>query len=135
MLKFVTALSAVAIMGWVLVGSAATASAGYGYGKSGCCGHSKPSYSYSTKKVHKYIRHTRDVWRTRYVHRTKRYVHVTRIQPIYHIRKVTRVHTRIVAVVRPVHVRITKYLPPKRYVTSSVVHLRPQCACSSYRRY
>lgn len=134
MLKFVTALSAALIIGFALVGSASTASAGYGYGKSRCCGPIKPSYSYSTKKVHKYIRHNRDVWRTRYVHRTKRYVHVTRIQPIYHIRKVTRVHTRIVAVVRPVHVRITKYLPPKRYVTSSVVHLRPHCACSS-RRY
>src|SRR5436305_6547753 len=117
MLKIVTALSAVVIMGWVLVGSAATASAGYGYRHHGCCGSAKPSYSYSTRKVHKYIRHNRDVWRTRYVHRVKRYVPVTRIQPIYHIRNVTRVHTRIVAVVRPVHVRLTQYLPAKRYVT------------------
>jgi hypothetical protein len=132
MLKFVTALSAALIMGWALVGSATTASAGYRH--HGCCGPIPPSYSYSTKKVHKYIRHHRDVWRTKYVKRTKRYVHVTRIQPIYHVHNVTRVHTKIVGVVHPVHQRVTQWLPARRYVTNSVVHLRPECGCS-YGRY
>jgi hypothetical protein len=132
MLKFVTALSAALIMGWALVGSATTASAGYRH--HGCCGPIPPSYSYSTKKVHKYIRHDRDVWRTKYVKRTKRYVHVTRIQPIYHVHNVTRVHTKIVGVVHPVHQRVTQWLPARRYVTNSVVHLRPECGCS-YGRY
>ena len=134
MLKFVTALSAALIIGWALAGSASTASAG-GYGKSGCCGPIKPSYSYSTKNVHKHITRRHDVWRTRYVKRIKRHVHVTRIQPIYHIHNVKRVHTKLVGVVVPVHVRKTHYLPPKRIVTSSTVYLRPQCACSGYGRY
>jgi hypothetical protein len=132
MLKFVTALSAALIIGWALVGSATTASAGYR--NYGCCGHVKPSYTYSTKKVYKNITRYRDVWRTKYVKRTKRYVHVTRIQPIYYIRNVKRVHTRIVTVVRPYHVRVTQYLPAKRYSSNSTVYLRPQCACSSYRK-
>lgn len=137
MLKFVTALSAALIIGWALVGSATTANAGgYGYGKSRCCGPIKPSYSVRTKYVHKHIRHHRDVWRTKHVKRIKRYVHVTRVQPIYHVHNVTRVHTKVVGVVVPVHVRKTHYLPPKRIVTSSTVYLRPQCACSSgYGRY
>jgi hypothetical protein len=143
MLKFVTALSAALIIGWALVGSATTASAGgYGYRHHGsghhrCCGPIRPSYSVSTRYVHKHIRHNRDVWRTKHVKRIKRYVHVTRIQPIYHVHNVTRVHTKIVGVVVPVHVRKTHYLPPKRIVTSSTVYLRPQCACSSsgYGRY
>ena len=135
MLKFVTALSAALIIGWALVGSATTASAGgYGYGKSGCCGPLPPSYTYKTKKVYKNITRYRDVYRTKYVKRTKRYVHVTRIQPIIHIRNVKRVHTRMVGVVYPVHHRVTQYLPAKTYSTHSTVYLGPRCACSSYRK-
>lgn len=140
MLKFVTALSAAMIIGWAFVGSAAPASAGGygrhhgGYGHHGCCGPVRPSYSVSTRYVHKHIRHNRDVYRTRHVKRIKRYVHVTRIQPVLHVHNVTRVHTRVVGVVVPVHVRQTQYLPPKRIVTSSTVYLRPHCACS-YGRY
>lgn len=132
MLKYVTALSAALIIGWALVGSATTASAGYR--KAGCCGPLPPSYNYSTKKVYKHIKRYSDVYRTKYVKRYKRYVHVTRIQPIYHIHKVKRVHTKIVGVVYPVYQRVTTYLPPKTYTTSSTVYLRPQCACSSYRK-
>lgn len=138
MLKFVTALSAALIIGWAFLGSATIASAGgYGrhHGKHGCCGPIKPSYSVSTRYVHKHVRHNRDVWRTRYVKRIKPYVHVTRVQPIYHVHNVTRVHTKVVGVVVPVHVRRTQYLPPKRIVTSSTVYLRPQCACSGYGGY
>lgn len=128
MLKSVTALSAALIMGWALVGSATTASAGYRH--HGCCGPVPPSYTYKVKKVYKNITRHRDVWRTKYVKRTKRIVHVLRIQPIIHIHNVTRVHTKIVGVVYPVHQRVTQYLPAKKYVTNSVVHLRPQCGCS-----
>jgi hypothetical protein len=133
MLKFVTALSAALIVGWALVGSATTASAGGRH--YGCCGATSPSYTYQTRNVYKHVTRYRDVWRTKYVKRVKRIVHVVRIRPIIHVHYVTRVHTRIVGVVYPVHVRVTQYLPAKKYVTSSVVHLRPQCACSSYRRY
>ena len=107
MLKLVTALSAALIIGWALVGSAATASAGYR--KAGCCGPLPPSYTYNTKKVHKNITRHHDVWRTRYV---------------------KRVHTRLVGVVHPVHERVTQYLPAQTYTTHSTVYLRPECGCS-----
>jgi hypothetical protein len=129
MLKFATSMSAALIVGWAIVGSATTANAGY-RGK-GCCGPIPPKYTHSTKTVHKYIKRHRDVYRTKYVKRIKRHVHVTRIQPIIHIHNVKRVHTKIVGVVRPVYERSTKYLPAKRYVTNSTVYLRPKCACSS----
>jgi hypothetical protein len=132
MLKFVTALSAVLILGWALVGSAATASAGYR--KSGCCGPIPPSYTYKTKKVYKNVTRYRDVYRTKYVKRYKRYVHVTRIQPVIYIRNVKRVHTKIVGVVYPVHQRVTQYLPAKTYSSNSTVYLGSRCACSSYRK-
>jgi hypothetical protein len=127
MFKFITALSAAAVLGWALVGSASTASAG-SRGK-GCCGPIPPSYTSKTKTVHKTVTRHRDVYRTKYVPRIKRIVHVTRIQPVVRVHNVTRVHTRIVGVVRPVHQRVTKWLPARRYVTNSVVYLRPRCGC------
>jgi hypothetical protein len=135
MLKFVTALSAAVIVGFALLGSATTASAGGYHRGGGCCGPIPPSYSSSTKKVHKYIRHHRDVWRTRYVKRTKLHVHTSRIQPIYHIHTVTRHHTKLVGVVVPVRKHRTVWLPPHKIYTSSHVHLRPQCACGGYGGY
>ena len=127
MSKSVTALCSALIVGWALVGSATTANAGHH--RKGCCGPIPPSYSYKTKKVHKNVTRYRDVHRTKYVQRVKRHVHVTRIQPVVHVHNVTRVHTRIVGVVRPVHQRVTQWLPPRRYVTNSVVYLRPHCGC------
>jgi hypothetical protein len=128
MLKFCTALSAALIIGWALVGSAATASAGYR--KAGCCGPLPPSYTYNTKKVYKHITRHHDVWRTKYFKRIKPIVHVTRIQPIVHIHNVKRVHTKLVGVVHPVHHRVTQYLPAHTYTTNSTVYLRPECGCS-----
>lgn len=133
MLRIVTALSAVLIMGWAFVGSATDANAGYrGHG---CCGPIPPSYTYNTQKVHKYIRHHRDVHRTKYFTRIKRVVHVTRIQPIIHVHTVTRIHTKLVGVVKPKHERHTTWLPAKKYYTNRIVHLRPQCGCSSHGHY
>ena len=128
MLKCVTALSAALIAGFALVGSATDASAGHR--RHGCCGPIPPSYTYKTKKVHTHITRHRDVTRTKYVQRIKRIVHVTRVQPIVHVHKVTRVHTRIVGIVHPVHHHVTQVLPPRHYVTSSFVYLRPQCGCA-----
>ncbi|MEA2835501.1 MAG: hypothetical protein QOD89_51 [Bradyrhizobium sp.] len=130
MLKLVTALSAALIIGWALVGSAATASAGYR--KAGCCGPLPPSYTYKTKHVHKHVTRHHDVWRTKYFKRIKPIVHVTRIQPVVHIHNVKRVHTRLVGVVHPVHSRVTQYLPARHYVTNSTVYLRPECGCGGY---
>ena len=127
MLKLVTALSAALIIGWALVGSATTASARHH--RSGCCGPLPPSYTYKTKHVHKNVTRYRDVHRTRYVKRIKPIVHVTRIQPIVHVHNVTRVHTRTVGVVHPVHQRVTQWLPARQYVTNSVVHFRSGCGC------
>ena len=129
MLKFGSALFAALIMAWALVGSAATASAGH-HRHHGCCGPIPPSYTYKTKNVYKHITRHHDVYRTRYVKRIKRYVHVTRIQPIVHIHNVKRVHTNIVGVVHPVHERATQWLPARTYTTSSTVYLRPECGCS-----
>src|SRR5471030_1598182 len=130
MLKFATALSAALIVGWALLGSVATASAGHRH--HGCCGPLPPSYTYSTRNVYKNVTRHHDVYRTRYVKRIKPIVHVTRIQPIVHVHNVTRVHTNIVGVVHPVHHRVTHVLPAQRYVTNSVVYLRPQCGCSHH---
>ena len=129
MLKVVTALSAFLIVGLALVGFATDANAGK---RRGCadCGPIPPSYSYSTKTVHKHVTRYRDVYRNKYVKRIHPIVHVTRIQPVVHVRNVTRVHTRIVGVVHPVHHRVTQWLPPNQYLTSSVVYLRPQCGCA-----
>ena len=127
MLKLVTALSAALIGACALLGSAATANAGYG-GK-GCCGPLPPSYSYKTRKIHKTVTRHRDVYRTRYVPRIKPVVHVTRIQPVVRVHNVTRVHTRLVGVVQPVHRRVMQVLPARQYVTNSVVYLRPRCGC------
>jgi hypothetical protein len=135
MLKPVTALSAALIVGWALVGSATTASAGY-KGR-GCCGPLPPSYTYKTKKIYKTIKRHRDTYRTKYFKRIKRHVHVTRIQPIIRVHTVTRVHTKLVGVVKPVHQYVTQHLRPKRYHTHSTVYLKPKCACSTrgYGRY
>jgi hypothetical protein len=130
MLKLVTGLSAALIIGCALVGSAATASAGYR--KAGCCGPLPPSYTYKTKHVHKHVTRHHDVWRTKYFKRIKPIVHVTRIQPVVHIHNVKRVHTRLVGVVHPVHSRVTQYLPARQYVTNSTVYLRPECGCGGY---
>ena len=129
MLKYVTSLSAALIVGWALVGSPTTASAGYK--SQGCCGPLPPSYSTKTKKIYKKITRHRDVYRTKYFKRIKRHVHVTRIQPIIRVHTVTRVHTKLVGVVKPVHQYVTKYLPAKKYMTNSTVYLKPKCACSS----
>ena len=110
MSKFVIALCIALIGGWALVASAADANANHRRGH-GCanCGPYPPSYSYKTKKVHK---------------------HVTRIQPVVHVHKVTRVHTRLVRVPYPVHRHVTQVLPVRHHVTSSVVYLRPHCGCA-----
>jgi hypothetical protein len=127
MLKSVTALLAGLILGWSLVGAATTAYAG-SRGK-GCCGPIPPSYTYKTKKIFKTVMRHRDVYRTKLVPRIKHIVHVTRVQPVVRVHNVTRVHTRIVGVVRPVHQRVTQVLPVRRFVTNSVVYLRPTCGC------
>ena len=127
MLKTVTALLGALIAAWVLVGSATEASAGYGYRHHGCCGPLPPSYSYSTKNVHKHITRHHDVYRTQYVKRVKRYVHVTRIQPIYNIHVVKRIHHRVVAHVRPVHVWKKVWLAPKKYYSYSVKNIGCRC--------
>jgi hypothetical protein len=131
MLKFATALAAALVIGWALVGSATTASAGH-HRHHGCCGPIPPSYTYKTKNVYKNITRHHDVYRTKYFKRYHRIVHVTRIQPIVHVHNVTRVHTRLVGVVHPVHERATQWLPARTYVTNSVVHLRPECGCGGY---
>ena len=135
MLKCVTAFSAAVIAAWAFVGSATDASAHHRRGH-GCssCGPLPPSYTYKTKTVHKNVTRHRDVYRTRYVPRIKPIVHVTRIRPVVHVHNVTRVHTRIVGVVHPVHRQVTRVLPARTYTTSSVVYLRPQCGCV-YRHY
>jgi hypothetical protein len=133
MLKFVTAFSAAVIVAFALVGSATTASAG-GYhrgggGYGGCCGPIPPKYTTSTRTVHKYIKHHRDVWRVKHFKRYKLKVHTTRIQPVYHVHTVIRHHTKLVGVIVPIHKKRTVWLHPRTIRTSSHVYLRPQCAC------
>lgn len=127
-MKFVSVLSAALIAAWALAASATDANAGKGRGCTGC-GPIPPSYTYKTKKIHKHVTKYRDVHRTKYFKRIKPIIHVTRIQPVVHVRKVTRVHTRLVGVVHPVHRYVRQVLPPRHYVTNSVVYLRPQCGC------
>jgi hypothetical protein len=126
MLSYVTALSAALIAAAAFVGSASDANA---HRRHGCCGPIPPSYTHSTRTVNKHITRYRDVQRTRYVKRIHPIMHVTRIRPVIHVHQVTRVHTRIVGVPYPVHHHVTQWLPPRHYVTNSVVYLRPQCGC------
>jgi hypothetical protein len=130
MSKFVTALSAGLIVGFAFVGSAVTASAdGYRGGGYGCCGPVKPSYSSKTVYKHYHIKKYRDVWRKKHVVKIKRHYHLTKIQPIKHIHTVTRVHTKIVAHVKPKHIYRVAYLKPKYIHTGSTVYLKPVCGC------
>src|SRR5205823_14000513 len=129
MLKLVTALSAAVIVGFALLGSATTASAG-GYhrgGGHGCCGPIPPSYSSNTKTVNRYITRHHDVWRVKHFKRYKVHVHTTRIQPVNHIHTVIRHHTKLVGVIVPVHKHRTVWLHLRTVHTSSNVYLRPQC--------
>ena len=128
-MKFVTVLSAALIAGWALAASATDASAGHRHKGCKSCGPLPPSYTYKTKTVHKHVTKYRDVHRNRYVKRIKPIIHVTRVQPVVHVRKVTRVHTHLVGVPYPVHRHVVRVLPPRHYVTNSVVYLRPQCGC------
>jgi hypothetical protein len=136
MLKSLTALFAALIAGFVLVGSATDASAGYGYHRhKGCCGGPiPPTYIYKTHKVYKNVTRYSNVYRTKYVPRIHRIVYVNRIQPIIHVYKVKRVHTNIVGVVRNVKQYVTQRLPAKTYVTSRVSY-STHCACSYRHRY
>ena|SRR5947209_535880 len=130
MLKFVTSLSAALIVGWALVGSGTTASAG-GYGKrGGCCGPLPPSYSENTVYKKRHITKYYDVWRHKKYPRYKKYIHITKIQPILHIHKVTRIHTKLIPVTVPVKVHHTRRLPDKVIVTRSTIHLKPVCGCA-----
>jgi len=132
MLRLVASVSAALAVGWVLVASPTAANAGHrGCGK--CGGPIAPSYTYKTKKVFKTVKHYRDVTRTKTVQRTHRIVHVTKIQPIIRVHNVTRIHTQIVPVVHTVHQRVTKVLPAKKFVTNSVVRLKPTCGCAAHR--
>ena len=128
MSKFVIALCATLIAGWAFVGSATEANAGKRRGCPGC-GPIPPSYTYKTKTMHKHVTKYRDVHRTKYFKRIKPIIHVTKIQPVVHVHKVTRVHTRLVGVVYPVHRHVTRVLPPRHFVTSRTVYLRPSCGC------
>src|SRR3954454_9782675 len=121
MFRFVTALCAALIVSGTLIGSASPASARHNR-HHGCCGPLSPSYTYKTKHVYKHLTRHHDVYRTRYVKRIKPIIHVTRIQPIVHLHNVTRVHTNVVGLAYPVHAHTTRWLRPKIYMTSSVVH-------------
>jgi hypothetical protein len=146
MLKSKSALIAAVIVGGALAGSTSTASAqaqgwGWGWGQQapapvvagdyGCCGGGHAGTSYVYKTVNKVSHRTRyhDVWRTRYVNRVHKIVHVTRIRPIVYIHSVARVHYRTVARVHNVHVWRTEYLPARKIVTSSVKNYY-DCNCS-----
>ena len=134
MLKFVMTLSAALVVGLISGGSATTANAGGyrggGHGGGGCCGPIPPKYYSKTVYKHKHIKRVHDVWRHKYIPRIKRIVHVTNIQPIVHIHNLTRVHTKLIGVIKPVYQHHTHVLPAKTHVTSNTVYLKPVCGCS-----
>jgi hypothetical protein len=136
MFKSITAVFAAVIAGSVLVGSATTASAGYGYGHRhhGCCGPIAPTYHYKTKRIYKHVTRYHDTWRTKYVPRIHRIVNVTRYQPIINIHKVNRIHTKIVGVVHNRYEHRAVWLRPIRYVSLSTRHYT-HCGCSSHHHY
>jgi hypothetical protein len=133
MYKLITSLAAAVIVGLALVGSATIADAkGYRHGGGGgCCGPIPPSYSSNTVYKHRHRTTYRDVWRHEYFKRYHKHIHITKIQPILHLHKVTRIHTKRIGVIVPVHKHITERLHERVIVTSSTVHLRPVCGCSS----
>jgi hypothetical protein len=137
MWKSVTAL----IVGCALAGFTVPASAdsyrpshgGGGYG--GCCGPLPPSHSENTVYKKRHITKYYDVWRHKKFPRYQKHIHTTKIQPILHIHKVTRVHTKLIPYTVPIKVKHTKWLPEKVYVTTSKVYLRPECGCSGGGSY
>jgi hypothetical protein len=110
MLKVASSLFAIMIVGWVLVDSAGEANA-------------RTKYVYRTVHEVTNVTRYRDTWRTSYVERVHRVVHVTRIQPVVHVHVVNLIHVRTVAAVRHVNVWVTRVLPAEEVVTSKTVHI------------
>jgi hypothetical protein len=128
MLKHVTAFFAILLMGWILVGSATSASAQSQ--PEGCCdGPIAPTYVYNTVPKIKHVVRYHDVVRTNYVYRIHPIVHVTQVQPIVYVHNITRVHHYTVGIVRDVDEEVTQWLPVQSIVTSQVINTY-SCGCS-----
>jgi len=128
MLKHVTAFFASLLAGWILVGSATSASAQSQH--EGCCGAIPPTYVYNTVPKIKHVIQYHDVSRTNYIYRIHQIVHVTRVQPIVYVHNITRIHHYTVGIVQPVHEYVTQWLPIQSIVTSQVINTY-NCGCSS----
>jgi hypothetical protein len=72
------------------------------------------TYVYHTIHPRSYVASYHDVWRTRYVYKIHRVVHITVVKPIVYVKVIPRVHYRTVAVWHRVDVYVRKYYPPHR---------------------
>lgn len=127
MFKSRSALFFALIAGAGILGATASASANYRHG--GCCGPIPPTVTSSVVNKVSHVTHYRDVWHKNYVQRTHVYEHITEIRPIVYVHNVTRVHDKTVAVVHPVHVSRTEYLPVTEVASYSTVHINEGCCC------
>ena len=133
MIKVVTALTAALVAGWVVAGSATSASAHYrGPSSPRChaCGPLPTTVHVNTVHTSKSYTRYHDESVYRHVPRYHRIVTVTRIQPVVHILNVTRIHHRTVYFVKDTYAHRTEHLPPLTYERSAVVNIYHKgCGC------
>jgi hypothetical protein len=124
MRKIATVFLFVLAAGLALFGSMASAEAHH---RHHCCGPIPPTYTYDVVNKVSHVTRYHDVWSKHYVHRTKLYVHVTKIHPIVYVHNVTRVHHQTVEIVHPKHVAKIVVEATTYITTSSVVNIDDGC--------
>ena len=127
MIKLVTALAVSLTAGWVLAGSATSASA-HSYHPGCNCGPNSPSRYYKTVHPAKFMTRYHDVSVTKHVHRIHRVINVTRVQPIIHIHEVTRVHHHTMVYTSNAYEHVIQQLPPMHVMSYSTQNYF-DCSC------
>jgi hypothetical protein len=80
-------------------------------------------YVYHVTHPKTYSTRYRDVYKTNYVYRTHKIVHVNLVKPIHYVSVVTRVHARTVVIWRTVNVYTSKVYPARHVYSYRTVHL------------
>ena len=125
MRKIVIAVIATSAFGWLVAGSATSASAH----RCGSCGAPPaPTTIYKTVHPAQYMTKYHDVSKTKLVHHVHRITTIVRVQPILHIHEVTRVHHHTVVTVSNSYSRETEHLSPIVHTTRSTENFY-DCGC------
>jgi hypothetical protein len=98
------------VAGWLLVGSAPEAKA-------------YTTVVYHTIHPKTFSVRYRDVYKTHYVYRIHRIVHVTVVKPIHVVTIVTRVHSRTVVIWKTVNIHVRKVYPARTVYVHKRIHV------------